>query len=194
MENNDLNKRVLERLEQKIAIEEFRKEENITAKKETAKKSNHLLKVASFLIVTLLVAGNVYTYATYEKNLFSYVLDKIGIIEDNLIDVNQAEKNNNISLTLENYGIDNSTLILGYKLNLNEKLDYFGDTLCEDSKIVDGEKIYQLQANHNSTFYKISDTEYEIFKIYNIDTKNLSNNPIFKTTLSLYKELDSRTY
>lgn len=135
-----------------------------------------------------------YTYATYEKNLFSYVLDKIGIIEDNLIDVNQVEKNNNISLTLENYGIDNSTLILGYKLNLNEKLDYFGDTLCEDSKIVDGEKIYQLQANHNSKFYKISDTEYEIFKIYNIDTKNLSNNPIFKTTLSLYKELDARTY
>ena len=147
MENNDLNKRVLQRLEEKIAIEEFRKKENI-------KKPNYLLKVASFFIATVIITGNVYTYATYEKDLFSYLLEKIGISEENFVGIDQTEENNETKLTLGNYGIDEDTLMVTYKLKLNKPIDYFVEYLISETTIINVDNIQELE-DKKEIFYKI---------------------------------------
>lgn len=185
MENNDLNKRVLQRLEEKIAIEEFRKKENI-------KKPNYLLKVASFFIATVIITGNVYTYATYEKDLFSYLLEKIGISEENFVGIDQTEENNETKLTLGNYGIDEDTLMVTYKLKLNKPIDYFVEYLISETTIINVDNIQELE-DKKEIFYKISDTEYEIIQMYKIDENKLSDRSKLKSNLKLYKEYDGQT-
>lgn len=190
MENKDLNKRVLERLKQKIAIEEFKKENK--QEKNNQRNSNALLKVASLVLVASLVAGNAYTYATYDTNIFSYALDKLGIFsnKENVVKINEEKQDTNASLTLESYALDQKTLLIGYRLKFNEKPEYFLEYLTEDTKIIDGENVYGLNKSISSSFYKISDLEYEIFKLYEIDINKLTENATLKTDIILYKDLD----
>lgn len=196
MENNSLNERVLKRLEEKIAVEEFMTSEVKSNIKVKSKKSNKFIKVASIFIIPI-IAGNAYTYATYNQNIFSYVLDKIGIFTDNegITQLNETKNAENSlssknTLTLESYGIDENTLIISYRCKLAEEYDYFLENLIDYTKIVDGDKEYILEDSGRAMFYKISNTEYEIFKIYDVNTKNLSNNAKCESILKIYKEPD----
>lgn len=197
MENNfnsDLNERVLEKLEQKIAIEEFKEKEQIEKKQN--RKRGTFWKVASVAIVAILLAENAYTYATYEQNIFSFILNKVGILEnysEKNIEVNDEKlsdvEGENI-LTLVNYGMDKETLIVNYNLQLEEKPEYFMEKLLGDFTIVDGENVYILEEHHLTSFYKINDTEYEVIKIFAIDSSKLSEDARFVANVKLYKEFE----
>lgn len=188
--NNDLNKKVLEKLEEKIAIEKFKEKEKIEKKRGT------FLKVASVAIVTMLLAGNIYTYATYEENIFSFILNKIGILEnydEKSIDVNDEKvsdiKGQNI-LTLVNYGMDKDTLIVSYSLKLEEKPEYFVENLLGDFYIINGENKYKLNDFSSTYFYKINDTQYDIIQMFNIDISKVLGDVRFISDIKLYKELE----
>ena len=186
MENNDLNNRVLDKLENKIAILEFKE-------KEKAKKPHKILKVASFLILTSLIAGNAYTFTEYKKDFFSYVLDKIGIFQNYERDVNkvnQVQESNDITITLETYSMDKETLIIGYNIKTKNQIDYINN-ISEKSKIVDGNDLYYLNKRSFSPLYKINDNEYEMYRYYNINSEVLSENAIFYSELTLYEHWDS---
>ena len=110
---NELKKNVLNKLETKIAVEEFKiKEEikdnennngnsnNTTSKvKSMRKKNNFLYRVAAVLIGIIFV-GNVYTYAAYKENLFSFIVSRIGIID------NYSEKGEDVNLKEQSLGND----------------------------------------------------------------------------------------
>lgn len=183
MENNDLNKRVLRRLEEKIAIEEYTKKHNTTPKK---KKS--FFKVACIIVAGVLIAGNFYTYATQNKDIVTYVLEKINLL--NVVDVNDIQTGEKASLTLENYGFDENTLIIGYKLKIKDSKETFENNLFDSSRIIDGDKIYGLERAYSMVLDKISDTEYEVIASYNFDTSQISNNAMFETKIYLPKYLD----
>ena len=102
---NELKKNVLNKLETKIAVEEFKiKEEvkinesnNNTSKvKSMRKKNNFLYRVAAVLIGIIFV-GNVYTYAAYKENLFSFIVSRIGIID------NYSEKGEDVNLKEQSF-------------------------------------------------------------------------------------------
>lgn len=195
-DNEELKNNVLKKLEQKIAIEEFKEQEQIKNNKKELRRKGSFLKVASLLVIAFLLTGNVYTYATYEQNIFSYIFTKVGILEnyaEKSIEVEQeiiSEDYGGNSLTLVSYGMDKETLLVNYHLKFSEEQEYFVETLFETASIVDGDKSYNLDKNNFSSFYKISDTEYEIVKSFDIDASMISDNARFVTNASLYKELD----
>ena len=151
---NELKKNVLNKLETKIAVEEFKiKEEvkinesnNNTSKvKSMRKKNNFLYRVAAVLIGIIFV-GNVYTYAAYKENLFSFIVSRIGIIDnysEKGEDVNLKEQSLGNDLTLQSYAIDNNNLVVTYNLKLEEKQEYFIELLADESSlIIDGEEYH----------------------------------------------------
>ena len=199
---NELKKNVLNKLETKIAVEEFKiKEEikdnennngnsnNTTSKvKSMRKKNNFLYRVAAVLIGIIFV-GNVYTYAAYKENLFSFIVSRIGIIDnysEKGEDVNLKEQSLGNDLTLQSYAIDNNNLVVTYNLKLEEKQEYFIELLAEESSlIIDGEE-YHIPKNHSFDFFEISDTEYEIVKSYDIKEAKIADDVKFKTEITLY--------
>lgn len=191
MENKDFNKRILNRLEEKIAIEEFRKENNIQKKK----KSNVFFKVASFIAVIGIASANVYTYATFKQDVITYVLDKLGIFNENnkesLVQINETQESNNITLTLENYAIENDNLIIGYKLKANKDTDLGVKYIIDDTNLITNNKTYHLNKSTSMFLTQISDTEYEFLKIYNFGSIKIGDGDVFETRLFLPKYLDT---
>lgn len=190
MENKDFNKRILEKLENKIAIENFKSENKIENRIRKNKFSG--VKIASLITVTALLAGNIITYATTRENLFKWVLDRIGIskeYEQEKIETNLQKNYNNITVTLKDYGIDKENLIIGFNLNLSEKVDFIHDTFS-NATISDGNNIFDITEGRKSLFYKVSDKEYIIYEIYNIDALKIKENSVLNEKFKLYKSLD----
>ena len=203
---NELKKNVLNKLETKIAVEEFKIKEEIkdnennngnsnntkSKVKSMRKKNNFLYRVAAVLIGIIFV-GNVYTYAAYKENLFSFIVSRIGIIDnysEKGEDVNLKEQSLGNDLTLQSYAIDNNNLVVTYNLKLEEKQEYFIELLADESSlIIDGEE-YHIPKNHSFDFFEISDTEYEIVKSYDIKEGKIADDVKFKTEITLYKDLD----
>lgn len=185
--NDDLEKRIFKNLEKKIAIENFKTKE---------KKKFHSyagIKVASILIVSALILGNAFSYATDNENIFSWILNKIGIFkeyDEEKNDVNITKENDGISLTLTDYGIDKNTLIIGYNLKLEQKEEFI-EKLFNSSKIVNGTDVYGLEDKNTELLYKVSDTEYNIYELYTIDASKLENNACFESKVQLIKESDN---
>lgn len=191
--NNERNERILHLVEEKIAVDKFEKS---NLRKDIQKNNMGLhwvLKVASVVAVLGVISGNIYTYATYKKDMFSVILEKVGIFSEyqkDKKDVNITYNSNEFELTLTDYGIDEDTLIIGYNLKLKEKVEneiYFLD----NSRLSDGEKIWEIDTKSNiESFNKISDTEYRLYKFYKIDTSSLSESVEFSTDIMLYERLD----
>lgn len=195
MENNfdqeKLKRRVLEKLQNKIASEEFKNKENIQ-KGEKRKSKNNGFKVAVILMVGMLV-GNGYTYATYNENLFSFILSRAGIISDyneksTVLEQDGVAINNN-SLTLSSYVMDQENLVITYKLKLAEKVEKIEEFFWENPRIVDHEKTYTISENARISFYKISDSEYEFVRSYDVRNLEVSNDARFVTSVTLFKKL-----
>lgn len=193
MRTNDRNERILQSLERKIAIEKFRKSNLEKDEQKKIVRPYFILKVASVVAVLGIVSGNIYTYATYKKDMFSVVLEKMGIFsqyQNEKKDVNITNESEGYKLTLTDYGIDEDTLIIGYDLELPKKAEN-KIRFFDNSKISDGERIWKIDTNSNiETFTKITDTKYRVYKFYKMDTSRLSENIEFSTDIKLYKELD----
>lgn len=182
--NNDLSQKVFQKLEKKIAIEEFKVKEKCT-------KSYTGIKVASILLIAGMIAGNMFTYARYNENIFSWALNKIGILQDyteEKTELNIVQENKNATLTLTDYGVDKNTLIVGYSLKLNEKQE-FEERLYDNTKIYNDAEVYGVEDKNTEFFTKISDTEYMIYELYTIDGKQLTGDVRFETNIKLYEKI-----
>lgn len=198
---NELKKNVLNKLETKIAVEEYKEKEEIkvsennnnTSKvKIMRKKNNFLFRVAAVLIGIIFV-GNVYTFAAYKENLFSFIVSRIGLVE-NIEDsgelVNITDESLGNKLTLSNYVLDKESLIVTFNLKLSEKPEYLEEFLTDNSRLITNDEEYAIEKNNSFKFYKISDTEYEIIKFYNVKGYNFSDDTKFITDITLYTMLD----
>lgn len=203
MENNEFNKKVLDKLEHKISVYEFVKKEKIENKKLNSNKNKFLIsKIAAAVILTSFIGGNVYTFATYKENLVSWSLKKIGIVSEyNEIkqDVGISQKDlQGTELTITDYGMDANNLIVGYKLKFNEKPENnIYEELFENAIIKDGEDLYNINSmeqyySHRQMFQKISDTEYEIYSFYSVNSSKFINEKIsFVNTIELKEKINT---
>lgn len=197
--NDELNKRVLEKLEKKISAYEFKNQENTNEKQSKKIVKMSFLKVASIAIVIGLLGGNVYTYATYNENMFSYILNKIGIFENyennskevNITGENQV-KSENCKLTLVSYGADKDMLVFKYKLELEEPMEFHKEVI-DNVKIKNNDGVYGITdflSSQRSVYEKISDTEYEFYNFYKIDSSKIEENSKILLYVNVYKELE----
>ncbi len=187
MENNfqnNFNKRIFEKLETKIAIENFKEKEKHSYRSYTT------IKIASILIIIGIITGNIFTYAKYNENIFSWALNKIGMFQtynEEKTELNIVKENNGATLTLMDYGVDGNTLIIGYALKLNES-EKFVEKIYDSSRIISGTDIYGLEDKNTEIFNKISNTEYIIYELYTIDGNKLNDKSTFETDIKIYKE------
>ena len=197
--NDELNKRVLEKLEKKISAYEFKKQENTNEKQSKKIVKMPFLKVASFTIILGLLAGNVYTYATYNENMFSYILNKIGIFENyeknskevNITGENQV-KNENCQLTLVSYGADKDMLVFKYRLELENPIEFHKEVI-DNVKIKNDDGVYgitEFLSAQRNVYEKISETEYEFYNFYKIDSSKIDQNSKIILDVNIYKKLE----
>ena len=197
--NDELNKRVLEKLEKKISAYEFKNQENTNEKQNKKIVKMTFLKVASIAIVMGLLGGNVYTYATYNENMFSFILNKIGIFENyennskevNITGENQV-KSENCKLTLVSYGADKDMLVFKYKLELEEPIEFHKEVI-DNVKIKNDDGVYGIEdfmATRRNVYEKISETEYEFYNFYKIDSSKIDENSKIILDVNVYKELE----
>lgn len=191
--SEDRNQRILQTLEAKIAMEKFEQENLLENRRKANLKSYIALKIGSIVALLGLVAGNVYSFATYKKDMFTVILEKMGVFseyQNTSKEINITSDNNGFKLVLTDYGIDEDTLIVGYDLELPRKIEnkmHFID----NSKLKDEEKTWEIDTNSSiESFTKISDTEYRIYKFYKIDASKLGENIEFDTDIALYEKLD----
>lgn len=191
--SEDRNNRILQKLETKIAMEKFEQENFAKNRKKESLKSYIALKIGAAATLLGLVAGNIYSFATYKKDMFTLILQNIGIFseyQNTSKDVNMTSYNNEFKLVLTDYGIDEDTLIIGYDLELPRKIEneiHFFD----NSKLKDEERAWEIKTNSNiESFTKINDTKYKIYKFYKIDASKLGKNIEFDTDITLYEQLD----
>ena len=198
-DNDELNKRVLEKLEKKISAYEFKKQENTNEKQSKKIVKMPFLKVASFTIILGLLAGNVYTYATYNENMFSYILNKIGIFENyeknskevNITGENQV-KNENCQLTLVSYGADKDMLVFKYRLELENPIEFHKEVI-DNVKIKNDDGVYgitEFLSAQRNVYEKISETEYEFYNFYKIDSSKIDQNSKIILDVNIYKKLE----
>ena len=191
--SEDRNTRILHKLETKIAMEKFEQENLVQNRKRESLKNYIVLKIGTVAALLGLVLGNVYSFATYKKDMFSVILEKMGILseyQNTSKEINITSDNNEFKLTLKEYGIDEDTLIVGYELELPRKIENEMHFL-DNSKLKDEEKTWEIGTNSSiESFTKISDTEYTIYKFYKIDASKLGENIEFNTDITLYEQLD----
>ena len=191
--SEDRNTRILHKLETKIAMEKFEQENLVQNRKRESLKNYIVLKIGTVAALLGLVLGNVYSFATYKKDMFSVILEKMGILseyQNTSKEINITSDNNEFKLKLKEYGIDEDTLIVGYELELPRKIENEMHFL-DNSKLKDEEKTWEIDTNSSiESFTKISDTEYTIYKFYKIDASKLGENIEFNTDITLYEQLD----
>lgn len=203
---NKLNEKILEKLENKIAIAEFQEKEAVKTVKKSKVKSYIGAKVASIVAIVGLVSGNVYTFATYQKDLFSVILEKVGIFEayeEEKIEVNLIKENENASLTLVDYAIDGDTLIVGYNLKLKKENEMLVKMVHDTVTLTCGEEELNLTDESDEggketykdfgLFEEISKTEYSIYRFYTLDPTKLTNEMTLKSSVKLY-DYDKEEY
>lgn len=195
MENNELNKRVLQKLENKISIENFKQE---SAKKAYKPKIKTWIgmRAASITIIAGLLGGNVLSYATVHEDLFTCVkkllLDNIGITEEynkEKIETEIVSENNEIEMTLKEYAIDKENLIIGFNMKLPCPIEFEKETVSHTT-ISNNNETFDISSSNKCIFNKISDTEYVIYEIYDIDSSQLKEGAKINEQIELYKEFN----
>ena len=205
-----LNEKILEKLETKIAIAEFEEKEEMKSQVKNVKKSKMKsyigARVASIIAIIGLVSGNVYTFATYQKDLFTVILEKVGIFEayeEEKTAVNLTKEGKNATLTLVDYAIDGDTVIVGYNLKLKEENEMLVKMVHDKAVLTSGGEKIELNSEEDESgretykdfglFDEISKTEYSIYRFYKVDPKKLTNEMKLDVNIKIY-DYDKEEY
>lgn len=120
-------------VEEKIQKAFEKIEENEKLEKELNKQKgkfnfSRVLSLAASFVMAIFLAGNGVAYAKGEPNIYSWVLEKIGIqkeYEEIKTDINKTVENNGVKITLLDAGYDKNYLVVGYKIQSEE--EFFRD-------------------------------------------------------------------
>ena len=200
MENKEFDKKIKNELQEKLKVPQLVEEKlNETYKKidsmdYKSKKFNFskISQIAASLVVIVFLAGNGIAYARGRDNIYSWVLNKIGIqkeYEEVKTEINQTAESNGIRITLLDCAYDSNRFIACYKVEdlegkikaINEKyqkeLDdgingtiydsmfFYGDnTFCLDNNLT----INNLSNSEEILSEQVSETEYRVYQVLKI--------------------------
>ena len=161
-------------------IEENEKQEKEIRKQNRKFNFSRVLSLAASFIVVIFLAGNGVAYAKGEPNIYSWILEKIGIAknyEEIKININKTVENNGVKITLLDAGYDKNYLVVGYKIQSEEGLfedieqDIKGIRIWEHYMLQDEDGTIIGGLDYRITPYivnKISEKEYILYSFKNI--------------------------
>lgn len=183
-------KEVPQSVDEKIQKAFDKIEENEKIEKEVKKQKNkfnfsRVLSLAASFVMMVFLAGNGVAYAKGEPNIYSWVLEKIGIqkeYEEIKTDINQTVENNGLKITLIDCAYDSNKFLICYKIediegkikDINEeyqtKLKEGITDNIYDSIILDGDSIFYTDKNEI-----VTNPDSEMGKEYEILSKQISD-------------------
>lgn len=166
MENKEFDKKIKNELQEKLKVPQVVEEKlnetykKIDSMKYKSKRFNFskISQIAASLVVIVFLAGNGIAYARGRDNIYSWILNKIGIqkeYEEVKTEINQTAESNGIRITLLDCAYDSNRFIACYKVeDLEGKIKAINEKY--QSKLTDNvsEDIYDsMFLEKNITFY-----------------------------------------
>ena len=166
-------------------IEENEKLEKQVKKQKGKFNFSRVLSLAASFVMAIFLVGNGVAYAKGEPNIYSWVLEKIGIkkeYEEIKTEINQTVENNGLKITLIDCAYDSNKFLICYKIediegkikDINEeyqtKLKEGITDNIYDSIILDGDSIFYTDKNEI-----VTNPDSEMGKEYEILSKQISD-------------------
>ena len=155
-------------------IEENEKIEKEVKKQRSKFNFSRVLSLAASFVMAIFLAGNGVAYAKGEPNIYSWVLEKIGIqkeYEEIRNEINQTVESDGIEIKLIDLGYDANSLILGFEIKDNGGKFAFLNSVSEEFLKENG---FDNKDEYKKTMYRsiLFNEYYEIFTVNN-ETKVL---------------------
>ncbi len=164
--------------EMEVKMEEKNKEFKLN-------KIYKLIPIAASLMMVTFFGGCTYAHVNGNETIISPLLRKIGInskYEENKISFNDEVKKDNISIKLLDGVIDETSLIVGYEIQIKDNKP---DNWIE---IEGAYKINDVSVNPiNSSIDKLSDTSYIYYQIFDVSEIRIENKQNVKINSNIYK-------
>lgn len=193
-------------------IEENEKLEKEVKKQKSKFNFSRVLSLAASFVMVIFLAGNGVAYAKGEPNIYSWVLEKIGIqkeYEEIKTEINQTveveatqeyfagTKNYKVKMSLKDIGYDNNLLIAGWTIECPELIEMFtqyeGQEIAEIRSEIEDTLELDLSININNQDivynYSLPDGVEEFINSYRI-TKCLSDNEILIYEIFILDDLN----
>ena len=194
-------------------IEENEKIEKEVKKQKSKFNFSRVLTLAASFVMAIFLAGNGVAYAKGEPNIYSWVLEKIGIqkeYEEIKTEINQIVevdaiqedfegiKKYKVKMALKDIGYDNNLLIAGWTIESPQLMEIFtqyeGQEIEEIKSGIEDllELDLNININNENVIYNYSlpeGVEEEFINSYRI-TKCLSNNEILVYEIFILDELE----
>ena len=144
-----------------------------------------LIPIAASLMMVTFFGGCTYAHVNGTETIISPLLRKIGInskYEENKISFNNEVKKDNISIKLLDGAIDETSLIVGYEIQIKDnKPDNWIE--IEGTYKINDVSVYPI----NSSIDKLSDTSYIYYQIFDVSEIRIEDKENVKINSNIYK-------
>lgn len=179
------DKKIPEKID--LLFSNFESEVNMKEKNRNLKFINYLrtASIAASVMVVTLFGGCTYAHINGNKTIISPLLTKLGInskYEKNATEFNDKVTQKNVTIKMLNGALDDTSLIVGYEIEIKNNnpdnwLEINGDYKINDISI----------KPLNTTMDKISDTKYLYYQVFDINEINISTAKDVKIEANIYE-------
>lgn len=173
-------------------VDENKREKNM--KKQSKFKLNKVLSLAASFVIVVFLAGNGIAYAKGEDNIYSWILNKIGMqkeYEEKSKEIKIGAISNETNIEVESAMINEEIVMVCYKINTNVplkgKIYLFGNKYLNiNNKKYDVEyKNINIERENSTLSEKINENEYKVYEIYRLEDKEIAESVNLEVNISL---------
>lgn len=173
-------------------IDENEKGRNM--EKQSKFKLNKVLSLAASFVIVVFLAGNGIAYAKGEDNIYSWILNKIGMqkeYEEKSQEIKISAISNETNIEVESAMINEEIVMVCYKINTNVplkgKIYLFGDKYLNiNNKKYDVEyKNIDIERENSTLSEKINENEYKVYEIYKLEDNEIAESVNLEVNISL---------
>lgn len=173
-------------------IDENEKGRNM--EKQSKFKLNKVLSLAASFVIVVFLAGNGIAYAKGEDNIYSWILNKIGMqkeYEEKSQEIKISAISNETNIEVESAMINEEIVMVCYKINTNVplkgKIYLFGNkylNINNKKHDVEYENI-NIERENSTLSEKINENEYKVYEIYRLEDKEIAESVNLEVNISL---------
>ncbi len=173
-------------------IDENEKGRNM--EKQSKFKLNKVLSLAASFVIVVFLAGNGIAYAKGEDNIYSWILNKIGMqkeYEEKSQEIKINAISNETNIEVESAMINEEIVMVCYKINTNVplkgKIYLFGNKYLNiNNKKYDVEyKNIDIERENSTLSEKINENEYKVYEIYKLEDNEIAESVNLEVNISL---------
>lgn len=173
-------------------IDENEKGRNM--EKQSKFKLNKVLSLAASFVIVVFLAGNGIAYAKGEDNIYSWILNKIGMqkeYEEKSQEIKINAISNETNIEVESAMINEEIVMVCYKINTNVplkgKIYLFGNKYLNiNNKKYDVEyENINIERENSTLSEKINENEYKVYEIYKLEDNEIAESVNLEVNISL---------